>query len=825
MRKTLFSKSITVMVIFTVLFATVLLFAFFIVKPNINEAQEEKLLTKRNLVIKEIETQFTQIETVINGLDHQIYVTGGTDDLLDLMILSDQSNDMISSIYLGQPDNTMINSSGFVLPDGFDLTTRAWYQSAIQSHDIIYTKAFLNATEDKFIITVAKAIYDQADQFIGVLGIDVDTQNISSYIESQSEDNGIYGFLIDNNNHVIAHPDLVSESLVIASSQDYDIPTDQFVLNDGMTDELNINDVNGYISYKLIEDTDYIFGLFIPSVEFNQTNTLILWGMIGFLTLGIITGIIIFMILNFFVLRPLNYLIEDINHIDIEKKPDFKLNESQKYGFPKARIALNQLIESSVQSQNMVKEANRELSLSLQKLDLILMSSPDIVFQLDKDFVYRDIYGKIDEILGMKQEDFIGYSFKDVFDQANAEIRETYYHKVMNGSVESYTWFYEQYDRSIYFETSLSPIYDYNSDIVGIVGVTRDITKQENQYRDLLYVSSHDYLTDLYNRKVSFEKLEELYHENACPYTLMNLDVNGLKLINDAFGHEIGDQVLIETANVMKKNIGEDDIASRIGGDEFVIVLPNCDAEKAIEFKQKLIREFSKITVKNYKLSIAIGFSVQFDGSKSIDELQKLAENDMYRHKMLENRSVKNKTISAILKTLTDKYEIEKKHSQRVSSLSYKLGKAIQLEAGELKLLRTAALFHDIGKISIPDEILNKPGKLNDHEYEIIKSHTTIGHDILSAADEYLNLAIYASSHHERVDGKGYPKGLKGDEIPLLSRIICICDAYEAMTSDRPYRKKLTKKKAMQEILDNAGTQFDTELAHIFVEKVLKKSE
>jgi len=172
---------------------------------------------------------------------------------------------------------------------------------------------------------------------------------------------------------------------------------------------------------------------------------------------------------------------------------------------------------------------------------------------------------------------------------------------------------------------------------------------------------------------------------------------------------------------------------------------------------------------------------------------------------------------------LTDKYEAERIHSDRVSQLSYDLGKAIGLEEDDLQALKTAAMFHDIGKISIPDEILNKPGRLSKEEFEIMKTHTDIGYEILRAADEYSELAIHASSHHERYDGTGYPRGLKGHQIPEFSRIICICDAYEAMTSDRAYRERMSDEYAVSEIIKNAGKQFDPKLAEIFVKKVLQK--
>jgi HD-GYP domain-containing protein (c-di-GMP phosphodiesterase class II) len=149
------------------------------------------------------------------------------------------------------------------------------------------------------------------------------------------------------------------------------------------------------------------------------------------------------------------------------------------------------------------------------------------------------------------------------------------------------------------------------------------------------------------------------------------------------------------------------------------------------------------------------------------------------------------------------------------------MGDKLNLTKNEILELEFAGLIHDIGKITIPDSILKKPGKLTEDEWTIMKTHTTHGYQILRSADKYSKLADYALTHHERWDGKGYPKGIKEEEIPLFSRIICICDAFEAMTSDRPYRKALPVESAIEELIRCSGSQFDPYLVNLFVKKVL----
>ncbi len=182
------------------------------------------------------------------------------------------------------------------------------------------------------------------------------------------------------------------------------------------------------------------------------------------------------------------------------------------------------------------------------------------------------------------------------------------------------------------------------------------------------------------------------------------------------------------------------------------------------------------------------------------------------------------KTIEVIIKTLYEKNEREEEHSIRVGELCAQMALALDLNTININELRTVGLMHDIGKIAIDDKILDKAGPLSGSEWLEIKRHPEIGYRILSSLNEYASIAKYVLAHHERWDGKGYPKGLKGEDIPWQSRIIAVADAYDAMTSHRPYRKALSKETAISIIKRNAGTYFDPKIAKILVEKVLEEN-
>jgi len=374
-----------------------------------------------------------------------------------------------------------------------------------------------------------------------------------------------------------------------------------------------------------------------------------------------------------------------------------------------------------------------------------------------------------------------------------------------------------------YINSRAALFVDSNNIPIKIIGVVRDITDEKNKQAELEFSSYHDYLTGLSNRRRYYEKFKYLDQSSYYPLGIIVMDVNGLKIINDTFGHTVGDEALRTMANIFKDIFGEGNVVARVGGDEFSILVPNTRLKKLESYKERIYSSITSKNVNNIKLSIAIGYELKKSSNEDIDELQRLAENHMYKHKTLVGSGTRSNAINAILETLTKKYDLEKKHSVQVSNLCRQIGEKMNLRGDEIKELEQAGLFHDIGKISIPDEILMKPGKLTEEEFQVIKSHAEVGYQILRAADEYSDLAIYALHHHEKLDGTGYPGHLKGKNIPIFARIITVVDANEAMTANRPYRKKMSHDYAVSEIIRCSGTQFDPKIAKIFVETVLNE--
>lgn len=364
------------------------------------------------------------------------------------------------------------------------------------------------------------------------------------------------------------------------------------------------------------------------------------------------------------------------------------------------------------------------------------------------------------------------------------------------------------------------PQLDKDKNHIGNFGTIQDITQIRKTEEEIQYLSYHDYLTGLFNRRFYEEVLAKLDKEENFPLTLVMADVNGLKMINDSFGHAVGDELLRKASNVIKNGCRENDVIARLGGDEFVIILTKTDAETAALIIKRLETLAAREKIRGLKLSIAFGSRTKIRAEENIQKVLKNAEDDMYRHKLYESASMRSKTIELIMNTLYEKSNREMMHSNRVGLICEKIGMKMNLEKDEINQIRTAGLIHDIGKMGIDEKILNKPGALNDDEWKEIQRHPEIGYRILSSVNEFSEMANCILEHHERWDGRGYPKGLKGEEISLQGRIVAVADSFDAMTSDRTYRKGLAQDDAIAEIKRCAGTHFDPGVTKMLIEVV-----
>ena len=535
-----------------------------------------------------------------------------------------------------------------------------------------------------------------------------------------------------------------------------------------------------------------------------------------------VVALLIFLILGYYLTRPFMKLTSDVQRIDMSKKEFQMLTETGKDEFAYLRKSVNNLLRR-------IEQEHRDVIDNREKLRATLQSVGDGVLSADIDGRIQFLNPVAQKLTGWTLDEAMDRMVEDVFVIVNEYTQDTVpspvrlvFERKEIVELANHTLLLAKDGRRIPIEDTASPIRDMHGNIIGCVLVFRDFSERKERQRKIEYLSYHDQLTGLYNRRYFEDALKRLDTEENLPLSFIYADVNGLKTINDAFGHQCGDQMIQMVADVLKAACRPGDVAARIGGDEFILLMPGADEALVKGMVSRLRDEAERLQVMNISLSVSFGWSTKAQAEQSASDVMKKAEDYMYQRKIYNKSSKHNDTIRSILNVVLYKSPTERGHSARVSVLCEAIGKAYQLSEDETRELKTAGEVHDIGKIAIDESILNKPGKLTEAEWIQIRRHPETGYRLLGTSGEYFRIAEYILSHHERWDGAGYPRGLKGEATPWKARAIAIADAYDAMVTGRAYRKPLSQEEAAEEIMKNAGTQFDPELAKTFVEKVVK---
>jgi diguanylate cyclase (GGDEF)-like protein/PAS domain S-box-containing protein len=480
-----------------------------------------------------------------------------------------------------------------------------------------------------------------------------------------------------------------------------------------------------------------------------------------------------------------------------------------------------------MEEENKKRGFNKEKNIKNNKKDeayfkRVLEDSPDIIYRykLIPNFEYEYISSSINKNLGYYPEQFHdGLNFwNKVIHPDDRFIMKEINDGSFDFSKSVEMRFIHKNGNTVWCENRITPIYSAGGELASVEGVIRDITERKAKEIHLSFLSFHDRLTDLYNRAYFEEELKRLNTERQLPLSVIISDINGLKLINDAFGHDEGDRILRSFASVLKSCCRAEDIVARWGGDEFSMLLPKTDLEVAKKIENRIKESSTKESRGGIPLSVSLGTSTKTENKEDFSSIIKKAEDNMYSQKLREAKSIISSIISSLEKTLFEKSVKTEKHTKRIKEISVKLGESIGLSASEIDDLSLLATIHDIGKVAILDIILNKKENLSSKEWETIKRHPEIGYRIALSSHQLSSVAEYILTVHEWWNGKGYPQGLKAEEIPVLSRIISIVDSYEVMITGRPYKKAISKEAAIAELKKFSGKQFDPSLVRKFVE-------
>jgi diguanylate cyclase (GGDEF)-like protein len=334
-------------------------------------------------------------------------------------------------------------------------------------------------------------------------------------------------------------------------------------------------------------------------------------------------------------------------------------------------------------------------------------------------------------------------------------------------------------------------------------------------------LANRDALTGLGNRRALFEDLELALADSAIskPKLLLLFDLNGFKHYNDTFGHPAGDALLQRLARKLAERASPDGLPYRLGGDEFcaLVEVAGDPAEHAADLADALLESGEHFTIGACYGEVLLGSEAQ-----SVEEAMRIADQRLYAQKMLSaRRSHSHEWRDVLLGLMRERDPELDVHVQEVADLALDLGRRAGFVEEDLANLVAAAELHDIGKAAIPDAILDKPSALDSEEQAFIERHTIIGERILASAPSLRPIAAIIRATHERYDGLGYPDGLSGEQIPLAARVIAICDAYQAMTSNRSYHQAMTEQQAREELRRCAGTRFDPRLTRLFLAELV----
>ena len=366
----------------------------------------------------------------------------------------------------------------------------------------------------------------------------------------------------------------------------------------------------------------------------------------------------------------------------------------------------------------------------------------------------------------------------------------------------------------------------------------------QQQRAELLEVASRDELTQLQNRRFYYERIStELEHamSQKKPLSILMIDVDDLKAINDEFGHLVGDMVLRSFARILNGSSDERYVTARLGGDEFAVIMPGADRREAESFALRLWQTLADTAIcetehASIYLGVSIGSSGYPWGGSTVEEITHWADTKLYANK-LERKGFKqgrgdrrdDRLAAAVVDVLSTALDVRDKmthrHARRVARTAAAVARAMQLSNENVSEIEYAAALHDIGKIGVADSILRKAASLDEDEWKEMRRHCDLGYQILKGIDFFQNAAEIVYAHHEHFDGSGYPRGLVSEEIPLGARVFAVVDAYDAMTSRRPYRDAISRDAALIEIAAHSGTQFDPKVVQAFLMVVRRSPE
>ena len=738
-----------------------------------------------------------------------------------------------------------LNAKDLVVKLGpFDPRTRAWYQAAVQAGGIAFSPPYKHFVMDDLTISVSIPVFGRSGELKGVLGTHMLLAKIGDFLaKTVSSYDGIAIIVERESGYLIANSmgkrNFTTDGEGTLTRLHFDhlgIPAlarmfEQFTASTEFQSLAMHEHANLHATARgfQVEGVDWvIISAISGSFLLNQVrDSITLTAMLILFAIILLVGIYHVLTTHFF--KPIEDLLKvsaSLSAGDLSKRVQVVRNDE----IGRISSSLNDVadnlqrlfdnLETNVQIRtSQLHEANRELGANRDQLFLILNSAAEGIYGIDREgwctFCNRSAlrllgYQREDELLGEDMHELIHHTQEngEPFPLEMCKI----YHSIQDGRG------YEAEDESFWRKDGTAFPVAYHAFpqiregmVLGGVITFSDITERKQREQEIEYLRCHDLLTGLHNRRCFEEHVPGIDVLDNLPLSIVFADVNALKMTNDIFGHAAGDELIKKSAAILKESTRGHGIVARFGGDEFVMILPHTTREEAQAISERIRSSFSQERISAMRCSISLGIATKEHARQVLSDIMANAENEMYKDKSANRCTVNREIIETLQESLYSRSPREESHAKSVRNLALAFGAELDLSQTEISALERSACLHDIGKITLDSDLLEAT-ELDEGELERIRQHPVIGYRILNLFDDTLDLAEYVYSHHEKWDGSGYPRGLKQDQIPFISRILSIVEAYDRILSTGRERHE-----AFDELRAGAGKQFDPHLVPVFV--------
>lgn len=724
----------------------------------------------------------------------------------------------------------------------FDPRTRPWYHTAVQAGDVAFSPPYKHFVMDDLTISVAIPVYNSSGMLEGVMGTHMLLSGIGEFLVETAEPYKGDAIIVERESGLLIANSMGSPNFTARADGSLDRKHIDQVGDESLKQAFEMFTRSGQTHFSYLRDgklmhasmrefkaegLDWIVistvpgGFLLDQVNESITTTALL------VLLSIIVIVVIYGILTSHMFKPVEELLKVTKALaagDLSKRVPIARNDE----IGQISTSFNHVADSLQQQfgnlEQNVQLRTLELQESRDQLSLILHSTGEGIYGIDTE-------GKC-TFCNQSALRMLGYAFEE-------ELLDKNMHRLIHHSLENGDLFpidtckifrsvkdgmgYTAQDEVFWRKDGTSFPVTYQAfpqiregQVLGGVISFSDTFERRERERKIEYLRCHDSLTGLYNRSCFEEHYPFFDVPENLPISIIFADINALKMTNDIFGHSAGDELIRKSAEIFKENCPEKGITARLGGDEFIMILPRTSTDESRTIMDNIRLKFSEMQVAAMRCSVSLGTSTKDHAGQSFTDIMMDSENQMYQDKTKNRSTISREIIDTLQASLHARCPREKEHAQNVRKLALVFASALDLSEAETSVLERSAYLHDIGKIVLDPKNLASE-ELTDVEMEQMRQHPAVGYRILNLFDNTLDLAEYVYGHHERWDGSGYPRGLKHEQIPFISRILSIIESYERII-ERESLSGQAKEKALQEIRIGSETQFDPELAKIFSE-------